>query len=856
MSNYLKKIVEKMNTGSRECLDSAISLAVSRTHHEVEIEHLLLAVVTHQPAMIELLCLNAGLRGDALVDALKTSLNQQRSGNTRSPVLSELLVEHLEKSWLHASTCWQQLQLPVQALLGSLIANDKGLQSHLGTSLQQALVCQSERADQLLRDACVHSAGVSAAAPVDHLADSAVMKFTRNLTEQAGKATLDPALGREQEIRQLIDVLLRRRQNNPVLTGEPGVGKTALVEGLAQRIAQGSVPEALKKMEILSLDMGLLQAGASVKGEFENRLQTLLREIKEYPSPVILFIDEAHTLIGAGGQAGQNDAANLLKPALARGEMRVVAATTWAEYKKYFEKDAALARRFQVIKVAEPDEETAIAMLRSLKPALSQHHGVQILESALVAAVRLSSRYISGRQLPDKSISLLDTACARVAISQCHEPKEIEDLNALLSNIQTERESLLTEGEGATRLKWLDKRENEITLSLEKLLPVWRQQQDLVAQITGSDDVTHIAALRARLAEMHKDHALVYDCVDAVCVADVIAGWTGIPLGRMVEKEQQQLSDLVARLESRVIGQSHALASIAQQIRIGRANLADPVKPTGVFMLAGPSGVGKTETALALSELLFGGEQSLITINMSEYQEAHSVSGLKGSPPGYVGYGQGGVLTEAVRRRPYSVVLLDEVEKAHPDVMEMFYQVFDKGVMEDAEGQLINFRNTLIILTSNLASDLVMTAFAAGSTDHNALTRLLRPEFDKFFRPALMGRLQLIPYLPVVGETLAKIIRLKLDKVCKRFSAAGEGNSVLTYSEKVLEFMASRCQVEQSGAREIDAVLNRELLPLLTDRLLAVESKADIRLQIGVSKDQLTLTKQPAAKRSAAKQLA
>lgn len=854
MGNYLKKIVEKMNVEARECLDAAISLAVSRTHHEVDIEHLLLALVTRQPALIEQLCLNAGLRGDALVDALKVSLNHLRSGNTRSPVLSELLVEHLEKSWLHASACWQQTQLPVQAFLGSLIASEKDNQIHLSSALQQALLCQADCADRLLHDACAPAQATNHPAATRHNTDSAVMKFTRNLTEQARDAALDPALGREPEIRQLIDVLLRRRQNNPVLTGEPGVGKTALVEGLAQRIADGTVPEALKSMEILSLDMGLLQAGASVKGEFENRLQTLLREVKEYPSPVILFIDEAHTLIGAGGQAGQNDAANLLKPALARGEMRVVAATTWAEYKKYFEKDAALARRFQVIKVAEPDEETAIAMLRSLKPALSKHHGVQILESALVAAVRLSSRYISGRQLPDKSISLLDTACARVAISQCHEPKEIEDLNAMISNIHTERESLLKEGENPSRVKWLDQRESELKQSLEALLPVWRQQQQIVAQINSIEDVAQIAALRAQLAEMHKDQALVYDCVDATCVADVIAGWTGIPLGRMMEKEQQQLGDLVARLESRVIGQSHALADIAQQIRIGRANLADPVKPTGVFMLAGPSGVGKTETALALSELLFGGEQSLITINMSEYQEAHSVSGLKGSPPGYVGYGQGGVLTEAVRRRPYSVVLLDEVEKAHPDVMEIFYQVFDKGVMEDAEGQLINFRNTLIILTSNLASDRVMTACAAGNTDQKALTALLRPEFDQYFRPALMGRLQLIPYLPVVGETLAKIIRLKIDKVCKRFSGAGEGNSSLSYSEKVVEFMASRCQVEQSGAREIDAVLNRELLPLLTDRLLAVESKADIRLQVGVSKDQLTLTKQPASKRSAAKQ--
>lgn len=852
MGNYLKKVVERLSVEARGCLDAAISLAVSRTHHEVEVEHLLLSIVTRQPAMIEQLCLNAGLRGDALLEALKISLNQQRSGNTRSPVLSESLVEHLEKSWLHASVCWQQTLLPVQALIASLFVNSKESQQHFSGALQQALLCDIEQADKLLRDACVAAVQNAAVSQAEHSADSALKKFTRNLTEQARKGSLDPALGREQEIRQIIDVLLRRRQNNPVLTGEPGVGKTALVEGLAQRIVEGTVPDALKTMEILSLDMGLLQAGASVKGEFENRLQTLLKEVKEYPSPVILFIDEAHTLIGAGGQAGQNDAANLLKPALARGEMRVVAATTWAEYKKYFEKDAALARRFQVVKVAEPDEETAIAMLRSLKPALSKHHGVQILESALVAAVRLSSRYISGRQLPDKSISLLDTACARVAVSQCHEPKEIEDLNALLSNILAERESLQKEGENSTRLKWLDQRENEINQSLETLKPVWQQQQQLVAQINDAQDTGKIAALRAQLAEQHKEHALVYDCVDAVCVADVIAGWTGIPLGRMMEKEQQQLSDLVARLEARVIGQPHALAEIAQQIRIGRANLSDPVKPTGVFMLAGPSGVGKTETALALSELLYGGEQSLITINMSEYQEAHSVSGLKGSPPGYVGYGQGGVLTEAVRRRPYSVVLLDEVEKAHPDVMEIFYQVFDKGFMEDSEGQQINFRNTLIILTSNLASDLVMDACEAGDVDNAHLTKLIRPEFDRFFRPALMGRLRLIPYLPVVGETLAKIIRLKLNKVCQRFAQAGAGDSSLTYSEKIVEFIASRCQVAQSGAREIDAVINSELLPLLTDKLLATEGKADIRLQLGMSKDRLTLTKQSAVKRAAA----
>jgi len=473
---------------------------------------------------------------------------------------------------------------------------------------------------------------------------------------------------------------------------------------------------------------------------------------------------------------------------------------------------------------------------------MSQHHGVQILESALTAAVALSSRYISGRQLPDKSISLLDTACARVAVSQCHEPKEIEDLHALLNNIKKERDSLHEEGGNQVRLKWLEQREEEINRDLDVLLPAWQQQRDIVTAINATEDHAEIAALHAQLDLLHQHQALVYDCVDATCVADVVAGWTGIPLGRMLENEQNQLSDLIGRLEARVIGQPHALKVIAQQIRIGRANLGDPVKPTGVYMLAGPSGVGKTETALALSELLFGGEQSLITINMSEYQEAHSVSGLKGSPPGYVGYGQGGVLTEAVRRRPYSVVLLDEVEKAHPDVMELFYQVFDKGVMEDAEGQLINFRNTLIILTSNLASDLIISSCKAGETCQDALTKLIRPEFDSFFRPALMGRLRLIPYLPLLGETLAKIIRLKLDKVCERFAHAGNGDSSLTYNEKVVDFIASRCRVEQSGAREIDAVLNTELLPLLTDRLLSDERKTDIHLRLSVAKDQLTAT--------------
>lgn len=838
MGSYLKEIVANLDDEARKCLDAAISLAVSRTHHEVEIEHLLLALMIAHTGLIEKLGLNAGLRGDDLFDALTVSLNSLRSGISRPPVLSESLVEHLERAWLHASVNWQQKQLPVQAYLGCLLNDSFGNQTRFSSGLSQALSCDGELADKLLLQECAAKV-TRQPMKTGNSEDAALAKYTRNLTEQARQNALDPALGREAEIRQIIDVLLRRRQNNPVLTGEPGVGKTAVVEGLAQRIVEGSVPEMLKNMEVLSLDMGLLQAGASVKGEFENRLQTLLSEVKACPSPVILFIDEAHTLIGAGGQAGQNDAANLLKPALARGEIRVLAATTWVEYKKYFEKDAALTRRFQVIKIAEPDMEAATAMLRSMKSAMSYHHGVTILESALQAAVTLSSRYISGRQLPDKSISLLDTACARVAVSQSHEPKEVEDLNALLSNITIERDSLQNEGGNEARLKRLSLREDEIKKDLDILIPKWLQQRDLVARIKGSQDMQEVAALRAKLSQLHQDQPLVFDCVDEACVADVIAGWTGIPLGRMMEKDQNQLRELFARLQARVIGQSYALDAIVQQVRIGRANLNDPAKPLGVFMLAGPSGVGKTETALALSDLLYGGEQNLITINMSEYQEAHSVSGLKGSPPGYVGYGQGGVLTEAVRRRPYSVVLLDEAEKAHPDVMELFYQVFDKGEMEDADGQLINFRNTLIILTSNLGSERIMCACNVGEIDHDSLVESIRPEFDRHFRPAFMGRLRLVPYLPVVADTLESIIKLKLNKICERFRYAAGSESQLTYSDKVVKFFAGHCRVEQSGAREIDSVLNRELLPLLTERLLSAENQKTMVLLLNVSKNKL-----------------
>ena len=835
MSSYLKRIVDKLTPESRSCLDAAVSQAISRTHHEVDVEHLLLAVIVQHSDLMESLNLGAGLAADALLSATQQALNTFRSGNSRAPVFSTGLVQWLEKAWLHASASWGHTQLAPAALLACLL--EENTAPSLTSGVRKALNCQRDAAEQLLLDAC-HTRE-NAASPATQSSNSALGKFTRNLSAQARKGELDPVLGREAEIRQMIDILLRRRQNNPILTGEPGVGKTALVEGLALRIAAGNVPEVLRQMDVLTLDLGLLQAGASVKGEFENRLQALMKEIASAPQPVILVIDEAHTLIGAGGQAGQNDAANLLKPALARGELRVVAATTWAEYKKYFEKDAALTRRFQLVQVAEPGIDSATAMLRAIAPAMSRHHGVQILESAIHAAVNLSSRYIAGRQLPDKSVSLLDTACARVAVSQSHHPKEIEDINALLSNLHTEREALQKEGQHDQRLATLALRETELLADLAHLRPLWEQQKSLVQQLQQSRDESAIAAWRRELAELHEAHALVFECVDATCIADVVSGWTGVPLGRMVEKQQQQLGELLHRLEQRVIGQRHALSTIATQVRISRANLNDPLKPTGVYMLAGSSGIGKTETALVLADLLYGGEQSLVTINMSEYQEAHSVSGLKGSPPGYVGYGQGGVLTEAVKRNPYSVVLLDEVEKAHPDVMELFYQVFDKGMIEDAEGQLINFRNTLIIMTSNLASAKITAACAEGETSPEALCTLIRPEFEHVFRPALMGRVTLIPYLPLQPKTLAQIIRLKLDRICQRYHAASNGEVQLSYSESVVSWVAELCQVMQSGARDIDQALNRHILPLLTDTLLQDEKPVRGGLKIGVSKDKL-----------------
>jgi type VI secretion system protein VasG len=669
-------------------------------------------------------------------------------------------------------------------------------------------------------------------------------------------------LGREFEVRQVIDILTRRRQNNPILVGEAGVGKTAVVEGFAMRIVEGDVPPPLKNVEIRTLDLALLQAGAGVKGEFENRLKGLIEEVKSSPTPVILFIDEAHTMIGAGGSAGQGDAANLLKPALARGELRTIAATTWSEYKKYIEKDPALSRRFQLVKVEEPVEESCALMMRGVAPALEAHHGVRILDDGLAAAVRFSHRYLPDRQLPDKAVSVLDTACARLALGQNATPPPIEDARRRLDDLSVQARVLQRESaigvDHSERLAEIAGQREETEQRLEDLTKRWEQEKNLVSKIRGIREKLEAMAeegggakgegdtlrkqlesLNSELDDVQGETPLVPICVDAELVGQVVSGWTGIPVGKMLADEVTTVLNLETHLGERIIGQDHALEAISHRVRTSRAGIEDPKKPVGVFMLVGPSGVGKTETALVLSDLLYGGEHNLITINMSEFQEAHTVSTLKGSPPGYVGYGEGGVLTEAVRRRPYSVVLLDEVEKAHPDVLELFFQVFDKGKMEDGEGRQIDFKNTIIMLTTNAGTETIMklTADPETTPDHVGLVKALKPELDKTFKPAFLGRLVIIPFFPVRDEALRTIVVLKLDKIKRRLAETHRVD--LRYDDGLVSAVAERCTEVESGARNIDNILTNGMLPTISRLMLesiAVGGKPET-VRVGVGDD-------------------
>jgi type VI secretion system protein VasG len=686
-------------------------------------------------------------------------------------------------------------------------------------------------------------------------------QFTLNLTQRARDGLLDPVLGREFEVRQVVDILTRRRQNNPILVGEAGVGKTAIVEGFAMRIVEGDVPPPLKNVEIRTLDLALLQAGAGVKGEFENRLKGLIEEVKSSPTPLILFIDEAHTMIGAGGSAGQSDAANILKPALARGELRTIAATTWSEYKKYIEKDPALSRRFQLVKVEEPGEVACTVMMRGVAPALEGHHRVRILDDGLEAAVRLSNRYLPDRQLPDKAVSVLDTACARLALGQSATPSPIEDAKRRLDDLIVQDRVLQRESavgvDHSERLTAIAEQRAATEQELEELGARWEKERGLVIKILEIREKLETAAagdakkaetsklskeldeLAGQLDELQGETPLVPVTVDAELVGQVISGWTGVPVGKMLRDEVQTVLELEKHLGERIIGQDHALEAISHRIRTSRAGIEDPKKPIGVFMLVGPSGVGKTETALVLSDLLYGGEHNMITINMSEFQEAHTVSTLKGSPPGYVGYGEGGVLTEAVRRRPYSVVLLDEVEKAHPDVLELFFQVFDKGQMEDGEGRQIDFKNTIIMLTTNAGTDTIMklTADPETAPDSLGLSKALKPELDKVFKPAFLGRLVIIPYFPIRDENLKKIVVLKLDKIKRRLSDTHRVK--LEYGDQLVAAVTERCTEVESGARNIDNILTNTMLPTVSRLMLEsiVEGRRPGAVVIGVGKD-------------------
>jgi type VI secretion system protein VasG len=912
MAINLKSLIGKLNDTTRNALESAAGFCVARRHYDVEVEHYMLKLLDQTEGDFARIASHFGVDKSRLTGELNRSLDKLKTGNARTPAISPHVVRMMTEAWTIGSIDFNAGEVRTGFTILALTGNDdlrreirevsKEFQKIDGDVLRKDFLKIVEGSEEEMAPVEAVPAGAPGAPkPAGSGKSVNLDQFTVNLTENAKAGKIDPVLGRDMEIRQIIDILMRRRQNNPILTGEAGVGKTAVVEGFAVRVAKGDVPPPLRNVMVRSLDLALLQAGAGIKGEFENRLKGLIEEVKASPIPIILFIDEAHTMIGAGGQAGQNDAANLLKPALARGELRTIAATTWSEYKKYFEKDPALARRFKVVKVEEPIETQCAVMMRGIVPALEKHHKVRILDEGLTSAVKFSHRYLAGRQLPDKAVSVLDTACARLALGQSATPPAIEDATRQLDDLEVQQRILEREGalgaDHTERLEQIAKQKVEVEARLKTLSERWTKEHDLVSKIrdlraqleaavigdghgaaakpapeapaqaaatataapvggdgapaaTGAATAAALApapnvdAMRAELVKLDAELAALQGetpmmrvAVDAQIVGEVISAWTGIPVGKMLKDEISTVLTLSDHLGKRVIGQTHALDIIGQRIQTSRASLDDPNRPIGVFMLIGPSGVGKTETALALADLLYGGEHNLITINMSEFQEPHTVSTLKGSPPGYVGYGEGGVLTEAVRRRPYSVVLLDEVEKAHPDVLELFYQVFDKGMMEDGEGREIDFKNTIIILTTNALTDKMMKLCADPGTMPGAepLVKALKPELNKTFKPAFLGRMVIIPYYPVRDEALKKIVVLKLGKIQRRMQE--NHNIQLTYDPVLVDTVASRCTEVESGARNVDNILTNTLLPDISRQLLgkmsAGEKITTLRVSVG-----------------------
>ncbi|SFJ83451.1 type VI secretion system ATPase TssH [Jannaschia pohangensis] len=851
----------KMNRLGYDAFLQAMRQARGERNRNVDLCHLLFHALANKDSDISVTLTALDLdRGTALKD-LDRAMAALDKNVTETPGISEALSDTLNHAWTYATLLFGEAQIRTGHILTALLA-DPNLRRSLTryskvfdtlspdrlSSDARTLWADSDEEDMRPMDGSGLSSAGSGGTGEASKGTTALGRFSTDMTAEAESGRMDKIVGRDEEIRQIIDVLLRRRQNNPILTGEAGVGKTAVVEGFAQALASGNVPPKLKGIRLHMLDIGAMQAGASMKGEFEQRLRSVIDEVQSSPTPIILFIDEAHTLIGAGGAAGTGDAANLLKPALARGTLRTIAATTWAEYRNYFEKDPALTRRFQPVTVDEPDTARCAYMLRGSLEAMEEHHAVRISDEAIVAAVNLSARYIPSRQLPDKAVSLLDTACARVAVSQAATPARIADLHEQIASLTLEIASKEAQRDlGEENEERVVKAQAELVEAQEelaKLQDLYTHEKSVVDRILelrqaqGEDADTaqaEIAANMAKLSEGDPDDRMVYAHVDAQAVAAVISDWTGIPAGRMVTDELQAILQLSDHLRERVIGQDHGLRAIAKRIEASRAGLSNPEKPIGVFMLAGPSGVGKTETALALAEQLYGGEQNVITIAMSEFQEAHTVSLLKGAPPGYVGYGEGGRLTEAVRRKPYSVVLLDEIEKAHPDVHELFFQVFDKGRMEDGNGRLIDFRNTLILLTSNVGTDLIMDATDQGreEVEVEELAEAMKPALLQVFPPALLGRIVTIPYLPLGPEVLAGITKLKLGSVARRLDAAH--GAKLTWSDELIDHVVAECRDPDSGGRMIDNIITNSILPELSRKILGKMVAGEKLREVGLT---------------------
>ncbi|BFI52525.1 type VI secretion system ATPase TssH [Yersinia similis] len=870
MTTHSAHLLRRLNPYCAQALAGAATLCQTRAHAEITVEHWLLKLLEQGEGDITVIARRYEWDMDNLWQGLLAHLETLPRTVQGKPQLSAALQQLIKSAWLDASLQEDADAVRSVHLLAALINTPSLLAAEAAwpllslsaTQLQRLLPLLDSQSDERpevqqaaaladspvnLTDEAPTTTSANGQPQLNDALQAALDKFTLDVTAKAKTGQIDPIFGRDTEIRQMVDILSRRRKNNPILVGEPGVGKTALVEGLALRIAEGNVPDSLKTVSLRTLDLGLLQAGAGVKGEFEQRLKNVIEAVQQSPTPVLLFIDEAHTIIGAGNQAGGADAANLLKPALARGELRTIAATTWSEYKQYFERDAALERRFQMVKVDEPDDAKASLMLRGLKGRYAQHHGVHILDSAITAAVTLSRRFLTGRQLPDKAVDLLDTAGARVRMSIDTLPAALMEINAELAALAMEQQAieqdlLLLPNIGSTRLPEIDKRRAELAVGQQKLEQQYEAEKRLTTLIVEARqdiaNVAHLAELQAELNQIQGSAPLLSLDVDVRTVATVIADWTGVPLSSLLKDEQTDLLQLENHLSTRVVGQDAALVDMAQRLRAAKTGLTSENGPLGVFLLVGPSGVGKTETALALADTLFGGEKSLITINMSEYQEAHTVSQLKGSPPGYVGYGQGGILTEAVRKRPYSVVLLDEVEKAHSDVINLFYQVFDRGFMRDGEGREIDFRNTVILMTANLGSDHLMQLLdEQPEATHSDLHELLRPILRDHFQPALLARFQTLIYRPLDAIALRTIVEMKLAQVAKRLNK--HYGLHCTIEESLYDTLVAACLLPDTGARNIDSLLNQQILPVLSQQLLSrmSEQQRTTSLTLGWDED-------------------